>query len=121
MKKITLLSLVIISAFLFTNCKKEGPEGSASIAIQVVKDLSVVPGAEVGLYYGATSEAGGTADEVRTADTLGRANFTNLREGNYYLSATATVSDSSSSSTLTGGIAVQVESKTQIVDTLISL
>ncbi|MCH8331900.1 MAG: hypothetical protein IH946_11085, partial [Bacteroidetes bacterium] len=114
----------LISVFLFTGillftaCNKEGPEGDASIRATVRHNNHLIPNAEVHLSYGSTTEPGteaGNYDVTKTADSIGIAIFTNLKEGSYYVYASGTDTVGVDVD-VSGGIAVQITKAVQILE-----
>ena len=110
------LFLVPYSLFL-SSCHKEGPGGKATIKGAVKHHSQLIPGAVVYIKYGAKESPGTNVtyyDGSVTTDANANYSFADLRKGNYFLFGVGF--DSSITQTVTGGIPVEVKSKTETVE-----
>lgn len=105
------------SAFLLlTCCSKEGPGGKAVIKGMVMHHTAPIPGAAVYIKYGAKEFPGTDItyyDASVNADAQANYTFTDLKKGDYYLFGVGF--DSTLVKTVTGGIPVEIKSKTETV------
>ena len=98
MKKLALMATIILVGMSLQNCSSDDDEGHAEAdgEISVVVNLheneieTPVEGATVTLWFNKSS-AEGTADYSGTTDATGLAEFHELENGVYFISATATV------------------------------
>ncbi len=110
---------LVISAIVLTlslSCKRNGTGGDASISFYVKHHAALIPGATVYIKYGADEFPGSDVskyDASVVCETTGpetaHATFTGLLKGKYYLYATGF--DSAIMQTVTGGIPVKIEKK----------
>jgi len=99
---------------LLWSCGKEGPGGKASITGMVMHHTQPIPGAVVYIKYGAKESPGTDVtyyDASATADAQANYKFADLRRGDYYLFGVGY--DSAIVNTVTGGIPVEIKSKTE--------
>ncbi|MBI4930543.1 MAG: carboxypeptidase regulatory-like domain-containing protein [Bacteroidetes bacterium] len=116
MKKVYCL-LLIVYCLLFFSCHKEGPGGKATIKGVVKHNSVAIPGAAMYIKYGAKESPGTNVtyyDESVTSDAQANYKFADLRKGSYYLFAVGF--DSLIIQTVTGGIPIEIKSKTENVE-----
>ena len=109
-------TLFLIPLFLILSCRKEGPGGKALINGTVKHTTAPIAGAVVYIKYGAKESPGSDVtyyDNSVTADAQANYKFADLKRGSYYLFAVGF--DSSIVQTVTGGVAVEINSKTETV------
>lgn len=115
--RIPLYLYILIPLFLFLSCRKEGPGGKAAIKGIVKHHAVPIPGAVVYIKYGAKESPGTNVtyyDESASADASANYSFADLKKGDYYLFSVGY--DSSIVKTVTGGIPVEIKSRTETVE-----
>ena len=119
MKKI--LFLLLVTSLVFS-CRKEGPGGKASIQGMVKHHSKLIPGAVVYIKYGAKEFPGSNITYYNAsvnADANAHYVFPDMKRGDYYLFGIGF--DSTIVQIVTGGIPVQIKSKTETVNSDISV
>ena len=119
MKKHLMVYCLLFTVYcLVASCHKEGPGGKAVIKGLVKHHSKSIPGAVVYIKYGVKESPGTNVtyyDASVTADTSANYSFVDLKRGDYYLFSIGY--DSSIVNTVSGGIPVEIKSKTENVET----
>ena len=108
---------LLLATTLVFSCRKEGPGGKASIQGLVKHHSKLIPGAVIYIKYGAKESPGSNItyyDASVNADANAHYVFPDMKRGEYYLFGIGF--DSSLVAIVTGGIPVQIKSKTETVN-----
>lgn len=108
--KIALISILVISLFVFSSCYKEGNGGKSIVNGYVSHHSHRVPTATVYIKYDAVEFPGNDVskyDASVTADATAHFEFKDLRKGDYYLYAVGY--DNSIMETVSGGTGIKLK------------